>query len=70
MSKYPKIRRPESNKDTWFFIRFYLITAILIIVSIIFAVWVVSSLFNTYKNGLDTCMEKGYSKEYCQSMLN
>lgn len=70
MTKYPKIRKPESNKDTWFFIRFYLITALLVAIAVLFLIWVISSLSLTYKKGLNECTSNGYSREYCEMMLN
>lgn len=70
MNKYPKIGKTESRKDTWLYVKFYLILAFLVVLAVCFVVWIISSLSSIYNEGLDTCMSKGYSKEYCSMMLN
>lgn len=65
-----KIRKQESNKDLWFYIAFYTIVGIAVILFAMFLIWIIVGFRISYDNALNTCLEKGYSLKYCESMLN
>lgn len=65
-----RIPKPESNRDE----RFYFIAGfvlVLIVVSIItlFTIAVIK-YSDSYNKALNTCIGKGYSRSYCERMMN
>lgn len=43
---------------------------IVVLIAIAFIVWILITSANLYNSGLSTCIDNGYSREYCMSMLN
>jgi len=65
-----KIRKQESNKDFWFYVGFYLVVGIAIGLFMWFILWISFEIMGSYNEALNTCIDKGYSLEYCKNMLN
>lgn len=65
-----RIPKPESNRNE----KLYFVTGlvvVLIVVSIItIFVIAVINYSDSYNKALNTCVGKGYSKNYCERMMN
>lgn len=60
----------ENNSDFWIQLISYMVIMVVVYVVIAFVFWLVIYCIDNYNNALNSCMDKGYSKEYCEYMLN
>jgi uncharacterized membrane protein YphA (DoxX/SURF4 family) len=61
----------RSYRVEWYiYVIIGLVTSLVAVVVVALLLTVATAMKNDYNKALDTCMNKGHSKEYCVSILN
>ena len=60
----------QIEKDSMFLLVGYIVVGILLIIFVVFILYAIRTLGNSYQELLNDCIGKGYSVSYCKSLLN